>query len=134
MGVPLAYIPLVLSTRGILQIAYFPGATYSGKPLVSHIYPDFYCWAQFRRGVRFDAPIMLADKYGLRLGLGEFGRTNGPHDVADSEFEAYMDYLTQVFASRHDRVSCIYFAAGPRNVPTSAGYAALRSFYYALTS
>lgn len=133
MGIPLAYIPLVLTTRGVLQIAYFPDASHNGQRLVSHIYPDYYCGDEFGTGVRLDAPIMLADKHGLRLGLGEFGRTIGRHHVTDGEFEAYIDYLTQVFAGRQDRASCMYFAAGPRNVPNPAGYAALRSFYRALT-
>lgn len=133
MGIPLAYIPLVLTSKGVLQAAYFPGAHHNGRPLISRIYPDFYCSAQFRRGVRLDAPIRLAEEHSLQLGLGEFGRTNGPHQVSDSEFEAYMDYLTQVFAGRKNRASCMYFVNGPRNVPTYPGYAALRAFYNAIT-
>jgi hypothetical protein len=132
MGIPLAYIPLVLTTRGVLQHDYFPGASHNGKRLVSHIYADYYCRGEFRRGVRIEAPIMLADNHGLKLGLGEFGRTTGPYHVSDREFEAYMDYLTRVFAPRRDRASCIYFAAGPWNVPSPRGYAALRAFHQAL--
>jgi hypothetical protein len=133
MGIPLAYIPLVLTTQGVLQHAYFPGTHHNGKQLISHLYADYYCRGEFRRDVRLDAPIMLADNHGLKLGLGEFGRTTGPYRVSDGEFEAYMDYLTRVFVPRVDRASCIYFAAGPWNVPSPAGYAALRAFYHALS-
>ena len=133
MGIPLAYIPLVLTTSGNLQISYFPGTTWRGKPLVTHIYPDFYCVSQWIHGVRMDASIQLADKHGLRLGLGEFGRTNGRHVPTDGQFSAYMRYLRHVYASRSDRASCMYFTNGPANDPGAAEYAELGTFYDALT-
>jgi hypothetical protein len=133
MGIPLAYIPLVLTTNGALQDSYFPGTTWRGKPLVTHIYPDFYCVSQFIHGARMDASVRLADKYGLRLGIGEFGRTNCQHSPTDREFAAYMRYLRGIYAGRKDRASCMYWSDGPLNSPSPSAGAELCAFYDALT-
>ena len=134
MGVPLAYIPLVLTTDGALQESYFPGTTWRGKPLVTHIYPDFYCMSQYVQGVRMDASVRLADAYGLRLGLGEFGQTNSHSQASRSDFAAYMRYLRGVYAGRENRGSCIYWFGGSLGDPHRAGYDELGTFYEALTA
>jgi hypothetical protein len=62
MGIPLSYIPVVLTTDGTLQNDYFPGTTWLGQPLVARIYPNFYCASQYIHGARMDGSIRLSDK------------------------------------------------------------------------
>jgi|SRR5215467_4645739 len=133
MGIPLAYIPLVLTTDGALQDSYFPGTTWRGKPLVTHIYPDFYCASQYIHGARIDASVDLADKHGLRLGIGEFGRTNCQHRPTDRQFASFVRYLRGIYAGRRDRASCMYWSDGPLNDPNPSMCAQLSAFYDALT-
>ena len=133
MGIPLCYIPLVLTTDGALQDSYFPGTTWRGRELVTHIYPDFYCVSQYIHGARMDASVALADKYGLRLGIGEFGRTNCSHSPSDRQFADYIRYLRGIYAGRRDRASCMYWSDGPLNDPNPSSCAELSSFYDALT-
>jgi len=133
MGIPLAYIPLVLTTDGALQDSYFAGTTWRGRPLVTHIYPDFYCVSQYIHGARMDASVALADRYGLRLGIGEFGRTNCSHSPSDRQFSDYIRYLRGIYAGRKDRASCMYWSDGPLNDPNPSSCTELSSFYDALS-
>jgi hypothetical protein len=68
LGVSLGYMPLVLTTAGPAQLAYFPGTERDGSRLVSRIYADYYCRAQYAEGVRMDACLELARRHGLPLG------------------------------------------------------------------
>jgi hypothetical protein len=133
LGVSLGYMPLVLSTLGPAQLAYFPGTERGGSQLVSRVYADYYCHAQYAQGIRLDACMELARRHGLPLGLGEFGGTNGTRRAPDQLFARFMSYLTGVFAARLDKgldnAACMYFCGGPQNVPTVAQYNALRRFY-----
>ena len=126
-------MPLVLSTLVPAQLSYFPGTERGGSQLVSRIYADYYCHAQYAQGIRLDACVELARRHGLPLGLGEFGGTNGAHRASDQLFARFMSYLTGVFAARLDKgldnAACMYFCGGPQNVPTVAQYNALRRFY-----
>jgi hypothetical protein len=133
LGVSLGYMPLVLTTAGPAQLAYFPGTERGGSRLVSRIYADYYCRAQYAEGVRMDACLELARRHGLPLGLGEFGGTDTPHRASDQLFAKFMNYLTGVFAGRLDQglenAACIYFCGGAENAPTAAQYDALRKFH-----
>jgi len=133
MGIPLCYIPVVLTTDGALQNDYFPGTTWRGQQLVSRVYPNFYCASQYIHGARMDATVRLADKYGLRLGLAEFGRTNCSTQPSNRAFAAYMRYLRGIYAGRQDKLSCMYWGDGPLNVPNASVSEELGAFYDALT-
>jgi hypothetical protein len=133
MGIPLCYIPVVLTTDGTLQADYFPGTTWRGQELVSRIYPNFYCASQYIHGARMDASVRLADKNGVRLGLAEFGRTNCSTQPSNREFAAYMRYLRGIYAGRQDKLSCMYWNDGPLNVPNASVSEELGAFYDALT-
>lgn len=132
MSVPLAYIPLVLTNEGKEVTSYFPGTSVHGKRLVSKIFADYYCHAQYVNGVRLAAVLRLARHHRLPLGLGEFGMTDGPYRPSDAQFHYYMAYLTKIFAAQRNPGSCMYFVNGHRNIPTTSGYTALRRFYDAL--
>lgn len=138
LGVSLGYMPLVLTTPGPAQLAYFPGTERDGSQLVSRIYADYYCRAQYAEGVRMDACVELAYRHGLPLGLGEFGGTDGRHRASNQLFARFMNYLTSVFADRLDQglenAACIYFCGGPENAPTVAQYDALRRFYHSVAA
>src|SRR5215467_6779448 len=133
MGIPLCYIPVVLTTDGSLQSDYFPGTTWRGQQLVSRIYPNFYCASQYIHGARMDASVRLADRSGLRLGLAEFGRTNCSTRPSNRAFAAYMRYLRGIYAGRGNKLSCMYWNDGPLNVPNASVSEELGAFYDALT-
>lgn len=133
MGIPLCYIPVVLTTDGTLQDDYFPGTTWRGQQLVTRIYPNFYCASQYIHGTRMDASVRLADRNGIRLGLAEFGRTNCSTRPSDRDFAAYMRYLRGIYAGRQDKLSCMYWNDGPLNVPNASVSEELGAFYDALT-
>lgn len=133
MGVPLCYIPLVLTNAGTGVTDYFPGTTARGRPLVSKIFADYYCWAQYVRGVHLGTVIDLAKRHGLPLGLAEFGMSDGYHHrPSEDAFVRYLGYLTRVFAGHPHPALCMYFDNGTENRPTAKGFVALRRFHDAL--
>lgn len=132
-GVALCYIPVVLHTVGPLQDRFLPLDAH-GAPLVSRIYGDFYCQRQYATGVRLDTPVAMAHKYGLILGLGEFGRTDCQDVPSAAMFAAYTRYIgetiTRLPRARQGR--CMYWTGGRLNVPDAASYRSLAQLRQAL--
>jgi hypothetical protein len=133
MGVPMTYIPLITGNTNYLD--YFP--VVNGVPLVSMIHSDFYCPA-YASGYGLSKIMAVAQQYGLKFGLGEWGFVTSPTAGTQQSFINFCAYLSQAFNAwlneGNEMASCIYFelnAADGNNVgsPNDWKIAQLQSFY-----
>jgi hypothetical protein len=133
MGVPMTYIPLITGNTNYTD--YFPVA--NNVPLVSMIHADYYCPAH-ASGNDLTKIMGLAQQYGLKFGLGEWGFVTGPTGGTQQSFSDFCSYLGVAFNKWMDAgremASCIYFelnSADLNNVGSPGDWkiAPLQSFY-----
>jgi hypothetical protein len=135
--VPLTYIPLILTSDGVGQAAFYPGNTYKGKTLISAIMPDFYCATQYTKGVRIDHIESFARLNKRPFGLGEIGMTDSPTaEPHPKQYVEYVGYIQSIMSGRLraglKNAPVMEFAGSPRGVPNSSGFAALNSLIHAI--
>jgi hypothetical protein len=135
--VPLTYIPLILTSNGVGQAAFYPGNSYEGKTLISAIMPDFYCATQYTKGVRIDHIESFARLNERAFGLAEMGMTDSPAaEPHPKQYVEYVDYIQSVMSGRLKaglkNAPVMEFAESPRGVPDSRGFAALNSLIHAI--
>jgi hypothetical protein len=133
MGVPMTYIPLITGDTNYKD--YFP--VLNGVPLVSMIHADFYC-PTYANGYDLTKIMLLAQQYGLKFGLGEWGFVTGPTGGTQQSFIDFCGYLRTAFNKwmneGNEMASCIYFELNStdlNNVASATDWkvAPIQSFY-----